>query len=600
MRKLSEEQGLSKLEHLVKHLRSPTTDVHKHILIALHWFQYTLGLSQPILKVPTENTDYSDSVWFKDLTKFLAKHKISLDIENPGVEQKRREHDSFFMDHVLEKGQFSQSELKRINYVRLHLDVLLISDMASASGQTILEEYYTGKLTEHAPTIKRKVNQPRPECPKTWTLWRKACQLLIQDKNTRKLKQPLGDWNVTWQQLRQHRHLHDSTSNQIYKFDITNNQWTKHEPDPQWPYRYNRKAISYEGTPPMDCKPIDVKKDTKESIRAIEETTQMNTMEPPTPPTIVDWLLGNVEETAPSPEENPMTVGMDQFKAASDGSVVGTDGTFGWVISDPEGNRLAKGLGRAFGHPMSSYRAEAFGMSSIITYWTTNFPQQQLLLVCDNKALVDRIEELTVRQRPQFPNDTLEPDWDVLDYIVGLKKRHSEITINWIKSHQDKDTPKERLPLMAQLNCEADELAADAHQLPKRSDTPRFPSNSTHVLCNNTLITAKLKNTIRTSIKIEPMKAHVQRANNWTSEVMNHIDWESHQRAVTSSGLPNRFATKLIHNILPTGKVIHRYQKYYDHHCPHCGQPYEDQAHLLSCPSTDCLLYTSDAADDTP
>ena len=70
------------------------------------------------------------------------------------------------------------------------------------------------------------------------------------------------------------------------------------------------------------------------------------------------------------------------------------------------------------------------------------------------------------RQRKQFPNETLEPDWDIINEIVSLIK-NSKQSIEWIRGHQDEKMPKERLPLPAQLNCEADELANAAQEAKK-------------------------------------------------------------------------------------------------------------------------------------
>jgi hypothetical protein len=36
-------------------------------------------------------------------------------------------------------------------------------------------------------------------------------------------------------------------------------------------------------------------------------------------------------------------------------------------------------------------------------------------------------------------------------------------------------------------------------------------------------------------------------------------------------------------DLLPTGKTVHRYKPYYDHHCPSCGEEYENRSHILRC-----------------
>jgi hypothetical protein len=104
---------------------------------------------------------------------------------------------------------------------------------------------------------------------------------------------------------------------------------------------------------------------------------------------------------------------------ASDGSVKFENGTWGWALSSPAGEELIKCKGPAYEIVMDSYRAEAYGLLSITTmvtllmqYTTNTFAPIGLL--CDNDALVKRVEKLRKSTRPKFPNDTLAPNWDVL------------------------------------------------------------------------------------------------------------------------------------------------------------------------------------------
>ncbi len=46
-------------------------------------------------------------------------------------------------------------------------------------------------------------------------------------------------------------------------------------------------------------------------------------------------------------------------------------GAFGWVLALPNGTRLVEGQGPAYGHEISSFRAEAsYGMLSALRYIT--------------------------------------------------------------------------------------------------------------------------------------------------------------------------------------------------------------------------------------
>jgi hypothetical protein len=100
---------------------------------------------------------------------------------------------------------------------------------------------------------------------------------------------------------------------------------------------------------------------------------------------------------------------------------------------------------------MDSYRADAYGLLSITTlvtllmqYTTNTFAPIELL--CNNDVLVKKVKKLRKSIRPEFPNDTLVPSWDVLQRITkNLQKFPDESNILWIPSHQDNKTPLEQL-----------------------------------------------------------------------------------------------------------------------------------------------------------
>jgi hypothetical protein len=65
--------------------------------------------------------------------------------------------------------------------------------------------------------------------------------------------------------------------------------------------------------------------------------------------------------------------------------------------------------------------------------------------------------------RPEFPNETLSPSWDLHQAIYRELTKLPSITIHHIKAHQDRTTPNAQLSLEAKLNIEADKLAEEAY-----------------------------------------------------------------------------------------------------------------------------------------
>jgi hypothetical protein len=71
-------------------------------------------------------------------------------------------------------------------------------------------------------------------------------------------------------------------------------------------------------------------------------------------------------------EDDPFTVSdvlSHGIRAVSDGSVwTENQGSYGWMISSDLGDRVARGMGPARGAKVDSYRAEAYGMLTILCF----------------------------------------------------------------------------------------------------------------------------------------------------------------------------------------------------------------------------------------
>ena len=105
------------------------------------------------------------------------------------------------MDAVLESKQFTSDEVCQINYYRLYLQAITISDISIAGGSRLDPYFLKGsKGPMSSETKLHHVNQARPN-ERSWNLWQKA-NYLWTSRGT-KLKQPLGRWLVTADKLRQ-------------------------------------------------------------------------------------------------------------------------------------------------------------------------------------------------------------------------------------------------------------------------------------------------------------------------------------------------------------------------------------------------------------
>ena len=100
-----------------------------------------------------------------------------------------------------------------------------------------------------------------------------------------------------------------------------------------------------------------------------------------------------------------------------------------------------------------------------IAEYTQRHESWEGILATDSKSIIDTVKgkqrshpESQQRAPYQRPINPLSPEWDVVIGIQRLLNDMPGLQLQHIKGHQDKNTDFHRLPLLAQLNVEADEL----------------------------------------------------------------------------------------------------------------------------------------------
>jgi hypothetical protein len=90
--------------------------------------------------------------------------------------------------------------------------------------------------------------------------------------------------------------------------------------------------------------------------------------------------------------------------------------------------------------------------------------------------------------------------------------------------------------------------------------------------------------TVRREALTPAIREYIMQQNAWTPAIMDMIHWEAHGQALSKNFIHRTFLVKLIHDKLPVGKTIARYQATYDHRCPSCQEEHKDRTHFLRCP----------------
>ena len=219
-----------------------------------------------------------------------------------------------------------------------------------------------------------------------------------------------------------------------------------------------------------------------------------------------------------------------QVLVAADGSVQEHRASFGWVMSDQQGNRIAQCNGPAYGARPGSYRAEGYGVLSVMRFFYHLKANWQVTnkfsVVCDNEAMVRRANEA----KPVFnehPNSTMDSEWDLLAEIWVTMRQLEDKTLSWIKGHQDDKQPYEKLSLPAQLNVDADKIADQyIQQNPDHAfhQVPLLPTSGIQLHLPVGTVTHKLKRELRLARTEPPLRAHLCERFGWSGETFEDTD----------------------------------------------------------------------------
>jgi hypothetical protein len=575
------------------------------------------------------------------------------------------------MDIIINSKQFTDKEIKRLNYCRLHLQAVTLSDLTKANG-THLDPAMLQGQPDRASSVSRwhYVNQDKPEPEAQWQLWRKANKLWSDDNGA--LLQPLTRWIAPIRDQRRQWHVYGDMKGRIYvrqHQDITRQAssgvpslYLRYQVAPKRDSQHiifsyaiptivpgNHTPQQHIAVPlPQNVTPVDIQH--QEAVTLVHyDGGKIRRHKPRRIPRNMpqneDFYSYLANKLDPWEAELLKYVNMkhdafstyrrmqESFHAAGDGSVrYEYHGSFGWTISSTKGERLVEAYGPVRGFKPTSYRAEGYGMLSILrfvkqlqTYCQVN-PSWSWTLTSDNISLVNQVNGVEdednndAAKKTTSPHDwstwknsvdndledstanwavgnsqsttniTLEADWDVLNEIRWTLANDGVggVKISHIPSHQDKKQPYEELSLQAQLNVDADRLASkfqDIHGAPI-PEVLLFPHSAAQVnLRNHGTITYRLPQMLRRAETELPLAKYIGERNGWSAAVMDTIDWQSHERAIKKNNKRRIHLTKLIHDILPTNHQVHR-QDPRRQQCPLCrnGSVIEDRDHVIRCP----------------
>ena len=592
-------QGFGQVACFIKYWRTPHTQSGQILRVVMAWIQYCTGTSWSILEQPQEPLPHLESSWIKSMREYLAKIDGKLTLKDQYIPEPQRQNDTYIMDHVLSHDKFKPAHIKAINWCRMYLGVVTVSDIANAAGTHISKAMFDGDL-DKVPTSSGwlTVHQKKPD-PKSWAVWRRACRLIAGSADL-VLQTPLSAWVVPTAQMRRLWKTWKSPGVDKLYIRQPNGTFNVHL----------RLTRDYDGDPteqgsplPATAMPVDAKQQQFTwsvtpnhrgwaiPVQDLEIQTDIQAYIQTLPEWEVQLLKGLQLEVSQTTLFDSMLG--KQIVIAADGSKQEAKASFAWVLSDKAGNRLAKCADPAFGAKPSSYRAEGYSILSATRFLHHIYVKWKVrcnaTIYCDNESMVKRAA-LKKDITKVTPNSTRDSEWDVLAEIWSTAVTVPDWGVSWIRGHQDSKVPVEKLSLEAQLNVEADELAdkyIEANPDLEYETVPLLPASGIQLELNIGTVTHHMKRELRLARTAAPMKAYLCRKFDWDEETFENVDWESFRLAMGRLKQHSNTLTKHVNDITPVGRRVHRYDPKYPRGCISCGLEEETADHLLLCPRRD-------------
>jgi len=181
-------QGIDKLHLFLGHIRLGT-DTGKLIKIDLSYVQLLCGTSTFFMNKAYNNYTWVEWGWVTSLWSFLSHTSLSFHFPSHWVPTLPRENDVFLMDYFIAL-RLPVSILRALNFCRVYLQVITLSDICSADGTYILPQAKAGSPLPYRTSTLDWPNQGKP-LPADWATWRHSLAYL---EERGKLQTPLGAW----------------------------------------------------------------------------------------------------------------------------------------------------------------------------------------------------------------------------------------------------------------------------------------------------------------------------------------------------------------------------------------------------------------------
>jgi hypothetical protein len=134
-------QGEGQILQFLTHWRTNTT-AGNLLRITVSWIQLHLGASWFFLADTIPPLPHIPGRWLQSLQEFLGRIEGSFEVDDFFLPPTQRIKDVYIMDLVLRSNKFNSTEVQLINYCRMYLQAVTMSDICLADGVHYAESRY--------------------------------------------------------------------------------------------------------------------------------------------------------------------------------------------------------------------------------------------------------------------------------------------------------------------------------------------------------------------------------------------------------------------------------------------------------------------------
>ena len=597
--------------HLDMLMRHPAnaTQTGLYLLAVMESHQLETGTSFGLFQQVYENTSIlTSNTWVKRVWKQLDSLDIFISMELPSLSL-RAKHDHLLMEIFMDRG-VDQETLKWLNWCRMYLGVVSLSDMVTADGRQIRQSILNGVRDSQFISPYEWPRTVRPTA-NHWRTWRDTLSAALLNPSST-LRRPLTQWSDSldmWRWLYSPSHellFHRHNTLWVVYQRVSSSRSTK------------RSEKTFIRLPPhvwVRPLPHDILRATTsplpETDRVLLTGVGRSVAQTPvdSPPTILMiWRRLSAEATAYLgwvPDEIRI-FGSEQalFLAlmrgelcviSGDGSYIAPLGTSATILTTRDGTDRIVILSQTPGQTMDqcSYRSELCGMfvGLMIADWLVqvwgnrgrgNSPRPTVYFGSDGLSALQRAFG-------KFHIKATDRHFDMLSAVRSYRRQITfDCQFRHIQAHRDREMAWENLSWWERLNCEVDVLAGEFREAlllsgVRDAPNPRFFTEPSALFIAGVKHSRLDRNLIHELVSLPILRSRWTRLN-WDPSVEQEVAWTQTGSAMRSlRPALQRWTTKNVVGMCGVGKFMKRWGYSTDSRCPLCSFPEETAYHVPRC-----------------